>query len=71
MLAFSLQTIVCIAHSELVGDGLENDVEDVLCSAEITFWMTNRAKGFDQAPDFIIPSEFNPQVIIEAKNYGR
>ncbi|MFH1147815.1 MAG: hypothetical protein V1736_08925 [Pseudomonadota bacterium] len=23
--------------------------------------------GFDQAPDFIIPSEFNPQVIIEAK----
>ncbi len=23
--------------------------------------------GFDQAPDFIIPDEFNPKVIIEAK----
>lgn len=23
--------------------------------------------GFDQAPDFIIPSEFNPRVVIEAK----
>ncbi|MBI4763999.1 MAG: DUF1156 domain-containing protein [Deltaproteobacteria bacterium] len=26
-----------------------------------------RIQGFDQAPDFIIPSEFNPQIIIEAK----
>src|SRR5713101_531870 len=26
-----------------------------------------RIPGFDQAPDFIVPSEFNPQVIIEAK----
>jgi len=26
-----------------------------------------RVSGFDQAPDFIIPSEFNPQVVIEAK----
>ena len=26
-----------------------------------------RIPGFDQAPDFIIPSEFNPQVVIEAK----
>ncbi len=25
------------------------------------------ANRFDQAPDFIIPSEFNPRVIIEAK----
>jgi hypothetical protein len=23
--------------------------------------------GFDQAPDFIVPDEFNPEVIIEAK----
>jgi hypothetical protein len=23
--------------------------------------------GFDQAPDFVIPSEFNPQIVIEAK----
>jgi hypothetical protein len=26
-----------------------------------------RVPGFDQAPDFIIPSEYNPQVVIEAK----
>ncbi len=26
-----------------------------------------RIEGFDQAPDFIIPSEFNPRIIIEAK----
>jgi hypothetical protein len=26
-----------------------------------------RIAGFDQAPDFIIPDEFNPAVIIEAK----
>jgi hypothetical protein len=26
-----------------------------------------RVTGFDQAPDFIIPSEFNPQIVIEAK----
>ena len=36
----------------------------------VSFRKTKRAErieGFDQAPDFIIPSEFNPQVIIEAK----
>jgi hypothetical protein len=26
-----------------------------------------RVPGIDQAPDFMIPSEFNPQVVIEAK----
>ena len=26
-----------------------------------------RIPGFDQTPDFIIPSEFNPQILIEAK----
>jgi len=26
-----------------------------------------RAFAFDQTPDFIIPSEFNPQVVIEVK----
>lgn len=26
-----------------------------------------RIVGFDQAPDFIVPSEFNPQIVIEAK----
>jgi hypothetical protein len=56
--------------SELVGDGLENAIEGFLCDAGISFRKTKRAEkiqGFDQAPDFIIPSEFNPQVIIEAK----
>ena len=56
--------------SELVGDGLENAIEDQLAKAGITFRKTKRAErlaGFDQAPDFIIPDEFNPKVIIEAK----
>ena len=56
--------------SELVGDGLENAIEEVLSKAGISFRKTKRAEkipGFDQAPDFIIPSEFNPSVIIEAK----
>lgn len=56
--------------SELVGDGLENAIEEVLSRMGISFRKTKRAEkidGFDQAPDFIIPSEFNPQVIIEAK----
>lgn len=26
-----------------------------------------RLPGFDQAPDFVIPSEFSPQIMIEAK----
>ncbi|MBN1844674.1 MAG: hypothetical protein JW810_03255 [Sedimentisphaerales bacterium] len=56
--------------SELVGDSLESAIEDVLAKAAISFRKTKRAErieGFDQTPDFIIPSEFNPQVIIEAK----
>jgi len=56
--------------SELIGDGLESAVENVLAEAGISFRKTKRAErieGFDQTPDFIIPSEFNPQVIIEAK----
>ncbi len=56
--------------SELVGDTLESAIEDVLTGAGISYRKTKRAErveGFDQAPDFIIPSEFNPQVIIEAK----
>ena len=56
--------------SELIGDSLESAIEDVLSKAGISFRKTKRAErieGFDQAPDFIIPSEFNPQVIIEAK----
>lgn len=56
--------------SELVGDRLESAIEDVLTKAGISYRKTKRAEhieGFDQAPDFIVPSEFNPQVIIEAK----
>jgi hypothetical protein len=56
--------------SELVGDSLESAIEDVLSKAGISYRKTKRAEripGFDQTPDFIIPSEFNPQVIIEAK----
>ncbi|MCX5644579.1 MAG: hypothetical protein NTZ17_07815 [Phycisphaerae bacterium] len=56
--------------SELVGDSLESAVEDVLTRAGVSYRKTKRAErieGFDQTPDFIIPSEFNPSVIIEAK----
>jgi hypothetical protein len=56
--------------SELVGDSLESVIEDVLNKAGISYRKTKRAErvpGFDQAPDFIIPSEYNPQVVIEAK----
>lgn len=56
--------------SELIGDSLESAIEDVLTKACISFRKTKRAEridGFDQTPDFITPSEFNPQVIIEAK----
>lgn len=56
--------------SELVGDSLESAIEDILSKAGISYRKTKRAEkiaGFDQTPDFIIPSEFNPQVIIEAK----
>jgi hypothetical protein len=56
--------------SELIGGSLEAAIEEVLTEAGISFRKTKRAErieGFDQTPDFIIPSEFNPQVIIEAK----
>ena len=56
--------------SELVGNILENAIEEVLSQARISFRKTKRAEslpGFDQAPDFVIPNEFNPQLLIEAK----
>ena len=56
--------------SELVGNLVENAIEDVLTRAGISFRKTKRAErlhGFDQAPDFVIPNEFNPQIVIEAK----
>ena len=56
--------------SELIGNIVENAIEDVLSRGGISFRKTRRAErlpGFDQAPDFVIPNEFNPQVVIEAK----
>lgn len=56
--------------SELVGDVLESVIESALTASGISFRKTKRAQrveGFDQAPDFIIPDEFNPKIVIEAK----
>ena len=56
--------------SELVGDVVEAAVEEVLSREGISYRKTRRAEaipGFDQTPDFIIPSEFNPRIVIEAK----
>lgn len=54
----------------MVGDILESAIEAQLSAARISFRKTKRAErvsGFDQAPDFIVPDEFNPEVVIEAK----
>jgi hypothetical protein len=56
--------------SELVGDVVESAIEDVMSKAGVSYRKTKRAErvtGFDQAPDFIVPDEFNPSVVIEAK----
>ena len=56
--------------SELVGNIVENAIENELTRAGISFRKTKRAEslpGFDQTPDFVVPNEFNPQVVIEAK----
>jgi hypothetical protein len=58
------------AVSGLVGEVMENAVEERLRQVRISFRKTKRAErveGFDQAPDFIIPDEWNPRVVIEAK----
>ena len=52
------------AVSELVGEVMENAVEKRLRQSGISFRKTKRAErieGFDQAPDFIVPDEWNPQ----------
>lgn len=59
--------------SELVGDVMESAIEEQLSSGRIPFRKTKRAErvpGFDQAPDFFIPDELAPSVIIEAKITG-
>jgi hypothetical protein len=56
--------------SELVGEVVEAAIKDVLTAGKVSFRETKRAEritGFDQAPDFIIPDEFNPVALIEAK----
>jgi hypothetical protein len=61
------------AVSELVGDVMESAIEERLASAQITFRKTKRAErvpGFEQAPDFFIPTELAPAAIIEAKITG-
>ena len=55
--------------SELVGEVVESAIEDVLTGAGISFRKTGRAEavpGFEHRPDFIVPNEFNPQVVLEA-----
>ena len=59
--------------SELVGDVMESAIEERLARKDITFRKTKRAErvpGYDQAPDFFVPDEFNPAVVIEAKITG-
>jgi len=56
--------------SELIGDNLEGAIEEVLTQHGVSYRKTRRAEripGFDQAPDFIAPDEFHPQIVIEAK----
>lgn len=58
------------AVSERVGEVVEGAIKDVLSAAKVSFRETKRAEriaGFDQAPDFIIPDEFTPVALIEAK----
>lgn len=61
------------AVSEQVGDVMETAIEERLTRARIVFRKTRRAEslpGYDQAPDFFVPDEFNPSVLIEAKISG-
>ena len=56
--------------SEFVGEVVEVAVKNILTEARVSFRETRRAErlpGFDQAPDFIIPDEFTPVALIEAK----
>lgn len=56
--------------SELIGEVMETAVEDSLRAAGVVYRKTKRAEripGFGQAPDFCIPDEIQPGVVIEAK----
>jgi hypothetical protein len=59
--------------SELVGDVMESAIEERFRRARITFRKTGQAEripGFEQAPDFFVPTEYAPAVILEAKITG-
>ena len=59
--------------SELIGEVMENAIEQRLRRARISFRRTGQAEripGFEQAPDFFVPTEYAPAVIIEAKITG-
>jgi len=56
--------------SERVGDVLEDAVKERLDSHHVPYHKAGVAERFedmDQAPDFLIPDQFNPTVVIEAK----
>ncbi len=56
--------------SEKIGDIMESAIEVRLTEEKVSFRKTARAEkvpGYDQAPDFFVPDEFNPAVLIEAK----
>ena len=58
------------AISELVGEVMENAIEKRLRKDGVSYRKMGRAEripDFGQAPDFCIPDEVNPAVIIEAK----
>ena len=53
-----------------VGDIIEDVVKSILNEAKIPFYKTKRIDqipGFDQAPDFLIPTKEAPKIVIEAK----
>ena len=55
--------------SELIGNIVENAIKDVLTRAGISHRRTKLAETLDgicQAPDFAVPNESSPQVVIEA-----
>lgn len=58
------------AVSELVGEIMEVAAEKAMIQAGIPYRKTRRAEripGWEQAPDFIVPDEWHPVVVIEAK----
>ncbi|NKC12495.1 MAG: hypothetical protein GKR94_09915 [Gammaproteobacteria bacterium] len=58
------------AVSELIGEVMENAIEERLRQAGVTHRKAARAErvpGWEQAPDFFIPDETSPIAIIEAK----